>query len=182
MVNIPSYDVGKISLGTGIVFLGPVGFTPVIDVGTIESTTIEISSSFTDIVKGEPERVIDRYLERYNVSVTLQSLEWNLENFNKLFPASSVTYDYVNRTTTFQITPDTVDTTKDSLMITHQTPAGDTIELYLWKVVGEGTLALPFTRDLHRFNYSFRALACETSWSGSTLSSIGSYLQLVYYD
>ena len=46
---------------------------------------------------------------------------------------------------------------------------GDTINVYVWKAVGEGNTTLPFTHDEHQFEYNFKALRSDTDWSAGSL-------------
>ena len=176
-----SYDVDKISLGRSIVYIGSVGFTPAIDIGAVEDVSIETSTDHVDITQGEPSTIVERYIKANSARISVKSLEWNLDRMSDALAAGLVTYDISADTISLKFGGE-ITTDKVSLMFVHQTPSGDTVEVYIWKAVGEGSITIGFTEDIHSFDYTFSALDSETSWSNESLTSVGRLYEIVYYE
>jgi hypothetical protein len=60
--------------------------------------------------------------------------------------------------------------TEVALHVQHQMcRSGDTINVYVWRAVGEGNVTLPFTHDEHSFEYSWKALRADADWASGVL-------------
>ena len=82
MANIPVYDADNISLGPGVLYIGPVGTTPTVDVGAIaeDGMTFTVSREYLEVFQGSPKVLIKQFVTDETVELTAQGLEWNIMN------------------------------------------------------------------------------------------------------
>jgi len=64
-----------------------------------------------------------------------------------------------------------------ALKVVHVTPSGTTYNFYLWRVNGAGTLTIPFSDEVHEFEYTFNLVVpwdndqgAALDWAGNTLA------------
>ena len=57
--------------------------------------------------------------------------------------------------------------------------SGNTINVYVWRAVGEGNVTLPMTHDEHQFEYNWKALRESTDWATNPLASDEQLIQIV---
>lgn len=167
MRNLPTYDVNNFSIGRGILYLGPPGATPTVDVGIVLDDSILYVKRRKESIKiGGPEHVIEGIATAEDVFFETTAIEWNLSNLSRALGAGITTHTAALET--FSLGGEsTFD--RYSFLFKHTTNAGDTIDIKLWEVCGGGRTKGRLAKRLHRFSYSFEALDVETDWAGNNL-------------
>jgi hypothetical protein len=162
--NLPAYDVEQFSFGPSVIYIGPVGHTPTIDVGAVRSgMNFAISRTLVDINQGNPATLVHSFVTAEAGTLNFTGLQWNLERFAEalgISPTENMTEIGLGGTLYLQ---------PFSLKVVHVTPVGVTYELRIWKARSSGELTLNFTDDPHEFSYSFHALVATTDWAGNVL-------------
>ena len=153
-----------------MIYAGPAGTTPSVCIGAVRGgASLEVTREIIEVTQGNPALVVKRYVTNETGSLTVTGLEWNFDNFARALGGGSTT------ATTFalggQVTLDDL-----ALKVVHEAPSGATYNIYLWKANGSGTLTIPFSDEVHEFEYTFNLLIPwddETStakdWAGNTL-------------
>jgi len=162
--NLPAYDVEQFSFGPSVIYIGPVGHTPTVDVGAVRAgMNFAVSRTVVDINQGNPATLIHSFVTAESGVLTFTGLQWNLERFAEalgMTPTDNMTELGLGGTLYLQ---------PFSLKVVHFTPAGVTYELRIWKARSSGALTLNFTDDPHEFSYTFNALVAVTDWAGQEL-------------
>lgn len=170
-LNLPTVTRDDISFGPARLFLGVAGATPSTDVGAIgeDGVSIEITSEQRDIMQGNPKLIELSFIQSNAVRVKLTSIEWNWNSLVYALGAGNTATTGTYERFSFGGDPCA---TEVALHVQHQMcRTGDTLNCYVWRAVGEGSVPLPFTHDEHKFEYAWKALRSATEWSGSSLSS-----------
>jgi hypothetical protein len=170
-LNLPTIDRNSISFGPGRLFLGLAGATPTTDVGAIteDGVSVEIASEMRDIMQGNPKLPELSFIQSQNVMVKVTSIEWDFDALAYALGAGNTTATVSLETFSFGGEPCP---TEVALHVQHQMcRSGNTINVYVWRAVGEGNVTLPFTHDEHQFEYNWKALRAETDWAGASLPS-----------
>lgn len=164
--NLPSYDTNRFSFGPGVLKLGTTGTTPTTDVGAVQSgATLTLTRELLEVPQGSPKTVVKRWATAESVALAVTGIEWNLAHLSEFLGI-----DY-----TAGPSPDRMDfggalTVKQvSLKFIHQTPAGGTVEIWLWEATGAGNIEVKFGDDVHEFPYVFNAVYSANGWDGVTL-------------
>lgn len=169
MANIPAFTTDNISLGPGIVFIGPVGATPTVDVGAIQEDGIEftVTRELLEVFQGSPKSRIANFVTGETVEMTAQTLEWNLLNLPFAMGTGVTTSSATIDTYAFGSDPDLDEV---ALRIQHALPSGHTVLIDIWRAqpIGEWTMTLA-QDELQQFPFGFRALVATTEWDGSAL-------------
>ena len=171
MSNVPVYDVDSISLGPGILFIGPVGATPTTDVGAISEDGMEfnLSREFLEVFQGQPKELITTFPLEEVVEVTIQGIEWNLMELPRALGAGVTTSAGGVETFAFG---GSAGISEVAVLIQHSMPSGHTVSIYLWRCQPSGEWTMSMAQDtLHTFPWSFKALSTTTEWDGSALPS-----------
>lgn len=170
MANVPLYTVDNITLGPGILFVGPTGTTPTVDVGAISEDGMEftVGREFLEVFQGQPKTLIVTFPLSETVEVKVQGIEWNLMNLPKALGAGVTTS--VGGVETFSFGGDPgID--EVAVLIQHAMPSGDTVSIYMWRCQPSGEWTMSMAQDtLHTFPWSFKALEATTAWDGSALA------------
>lgn len=168
--NLPTVTRDDISFGPARLFLGAAGATPVTDVGAIteDGISVEITSEQRDIMQGNPKLIELTFNQMQSVKITLSSIEWNYDNLARALAAGNTSAGGTFEKFAFGGEPCA---TECAIHVQHQMcRTGDTLNVYVWRAVGEGSATLPFTHDEHQFAYSFKALRSSTDWAGNSLA------------
>lgn len=169
MSNVPIFDTDNISIGPGVLFVGPSGTTPTLDVGAIAEDGMEftVTREFLEVFQGSPKTLIKRFVTEETVELSVQSLEWNLLNLVTALGTGVTTSDGAQDTYSFGGDPDTNDV---AVKVQHTLPSGNTISILIWlaQPLGEWTLSLA-QDELQTFPFSFKALESTLSWDGVAL-------------
>lgn len=171
MANVPSYNTNNISIGPGIMYIGPAGATPSIDVGAISEDGIEItvSQEFLEVFQGSPKQLIRQFKTDETMEIVATGIEWDLLKLANALGAGVTTSSASQDTFSFGGDPDTDIV---ALMIKHTLPSGNTISICVWQAQASGEWSMSMAQDeLSTFPYSFKALVSTTNWIGGALSS-----------
>jgi hypothetical protein len=178
-LNLPTVTRDDISFGPARLFLGAAGATPSVDVGAIseDGISLEFASEIKDVMQGNPKLIELAYIQQQSVTVKVTSIEWNFDNLKRALGAgvTSATGTYEKFTFGGEPCPAEV-----ALLVQHQMcRSGDTLNVSVWRAVGDGNTTLPFTHDEHKFDYSWRAMRSATDWAGNSLASDSQLVQIL---
>lgn len=178
-LNLPTVTRDDISFGPARLFLGAAGSTPTTDVGAIteDGVTVEIASEMRDIVQGNPKLIDLSFIQSQSAMVRVTSIEWNYDKLTYALGAGNTAAPVGFETFAFGGEPCV---TEVALHVQHQMcQSGNTINVYVWRAVGEGNVSLPFTHDEHQFEYNWKALRADTDWASNPLASDEQLFQIV---
>jgi hypothetical protein len=171
LANVPAYNTDNISLGPGILFIGASGTTPTVDVGAIheEGMTFTVTREYLEVFQGSPKTRIINFVTQETAELTMQTLEWKLENLPFALGAGVTTSS--GSQDTFSYGGDS-GTKEVAVRVQHTLPTGHTISILMWRAQPSGEWELNMTQDdLQSFPFSFRALTATQSWDGAALAS-----------
>lgn len=166
MYNMPAYDVDNITVGGGILYLGPTGATPTIDVGaTSAGAALTVTRNKEKVFTGSPLHLIEAIATREEVSFSITSLEWNLSNISRVLGAGITVHTSAleNLEVGGELSFDNY-----ALLFRHRTKAGHTINIKLWKVSGSGSMNVSFGEGVQEFPWEFEAHDATTDWAGNS--------------
>jgi hypothetical protein len=178
-LNLPSVTTDDISFGPARLFLGAAGVTPVTDVGAIteDGITVEFASEQRDIKQGNPKLTELTFIQSQDVTVKVTSIEWNFDSLKFALGAGNTSASGTFEAFAFGGEPCV---TEVALQVQHQMCAsGNTLNVNVWRAVGDGNTSLPFTHDEHQFEYNFKALRTATDWSGAGLATDEQLIQIL---
>jgi hypothetical protein len=165
--NIPEYDVRNFSFGPGILYVGPAGTTPTIDVGAVDvGAELAITRTVIDILQGSPRTLAKRFAQVEEVTLSVSGFEWDVTKLRYALGAGTV--EETPAEDRFKFGGD-FNFTDIALCFKHRLPAGHTIEIRIWRAQGTGEFTLTFAEDAHTFPYAFRAVESKTNWAGEPL-------------
>lgn len=177
--NMPTVTRDDISFGPARLFLGVVGATPSVDVGGIseDGVTVEFATEQREIMQGNPKLIEFVFNQAQTVTVKLTSIEWNFDNLARALAAGNTSASGTFEKFAFGGEPCV---TECALHVQHQMcRTGDTMNVYVWRAVGDGNSTLPFTHDEHAFEYTFKALRASTDWAGNSLAVDEQLIQIL---
>lgn len=166
--NVPVYDTNKFSIGPGVLYIGPVGTEPTVDIGAVRSgMSITTTREKVDVFQGIPQTLIKTYTLKETGVLSIMGLEWNLNRLADALGAGSVSSDASNDIFEFggEITFANV-----TLKFVHTRPDGKVITVKIWEARGNGEVALNFGDDVHEIPYNFDMLMATTDWDSASLS------------
>ncbi len=166
MFNLPTKNTDDFTVGTGILFLGPTGQTPTIDVGVVRGGTFNIVRAKEKIYAGSPLLLVDSIATQEDATFSITSIAWNLSNVSRVI-GDGVTVS--SGTTENLEVGGTLSFDKQSVLFRHRTKAGHTIFIKLWEATGIGSLDMNFPDTVHEFPYAFEAQMASTDWAGDSL-------------
>jgi hypothetical protein len=178
-LNLPTVTQNDISFGPGRLFLGAAGATPTVDVGAIteDGVTVEFSSEQRDITQGNPKLIELTFFQSQSVMVKVTSIEWNFDSLAYALGAGNTSASGTFEAFAFGGEPCP---TEVALHVEHEMClSGNTINVYVWRAVGEGNVSLPFTHDEHQFEYNWKALRASTDWASVSLASDEQLIQIL---
>ena len=172
--NLPSYDTNRLSIGPGVIYLGPAGTTPTVDVGAVESgATLTTTRTKEEVFQGFPKTLIAQFATQETAVLKISGIEWNTNNFLYALGAG-ITSSATN--TEILDFGGQISFTNVALKLVHQTPYGWTVNVLIWNAQGDGTVEMNFSDTHHKMPYTFNAMVpwnnttklC-TGWAGNTL-------------
>ncbi len=169
MANIPTFNTDNISLGPGILFIGPSGTTPSLDVGAIgeDGATFSITREVIEVFQGSPRSLTKLFVTFEDVRLTVATIEWNLINLAVALGAGVTTSDANFDTLSFGGDPNFIE---QAVLLEHILPVGHTISLQIWKAQSVGEMEISLAQDeIQTFPFNFRALDESVAWDGSAL-------------
>jgi len=179
LANTSNYNVGNISLGPAVMYVGPAGTTPSIDVGAIHEDGMELSVNreFLEVFQGSPRTLIKQFVIGETVELSVQTLEWNLLNLAIALGAGITTSSASEDTFDFGGDPDTDEI---AVRIVHTLPTGHTVSFYFWRCQPNGEWSLNLQQDeLHSFPFGIKALEATVAWDSSALAVGQRYFRIV---
>lgn len=170
MANVPAYSVSAISFGPGIVYLGPVGATPTIDIGAVKGDfSMEIKRTPLEVFQGSPQSLIVEYVVKEEVTFKGTGIEWNLDRLADILGCGVTTIS--GPMTSIAFGGDAA-ISERALRFVHLTPDGSTIDIQLWRAQGAGEINISIKEtDIHEFPFSFKALESSTQFTGGATSA-----------
>jgi hypothetical protein len=169
LANVPTFDTDNISLGPGILFIGPAGTTPTTDVGAIgeDGATFSITREVLEVFQGSPRSLTKLFVTFEDVRLTVSTIEWNLINLAVALGAGVTTTSGVEDTISFGGDPNFLE---QAVLLEHVLPVGHTVSIQIWKAQAVGEMEITLAQDeLQTFPYNFRALEENLDWAGTTL-------------
>lgn len=170
MYNNPSGTLGNITIGPGIIYLGASGTTPSVDVGYVKGkATLMYNREQKEVRAGSPQTIIDALVSQEDVMVEFTGIEWNFDNLLHVLGDGATSVSGANKILKGGGTPATA---KKALRFIHKMADGGTLELDLWKCIGEGKIEATINSDdIHEIKYKFKAMdPGTTDWAGAALS------------
>ena len=176
--NVPSYTTSRLSFGPGILYIGPVGSTPSVDIGAVKGDAeLTVKRTMLDVFAGSPLSLIKKYAVKEDISIKVTGCEWNMNNLMFLLSAGVTTIAGV--TETFEFGGD-ADTDPYAARYVHRQPDGSTIDIQLFTVFGKGELAAAFKeKELHEFPLEFQAVEGTVDFSNVALASLKKKFKIV---
>jgi hypothetical protein len=172
MYNNPSGDFTRVSIGPGRLYLGAAGSTPAIEVGYVKGdAAITFKREQVEVRQGSPQTIIDALVKAEDLMFEINGIEWNLDMLAYVIGDGSTSVSGADEIFRMGGKP-TVN--KRALRFVHIAADGSTIDLHIFKVIGEGTIAVGVkAEDTHEFPYKFKAIDpnASTDWAGATLSN-----------
>jgi len=167
--NVPTVTTNDISFGPAVLYMGVAGATPTTDVGSIteDGVAVEVTSEKRTITQGNPKIALYTFTQAQAVMAKVTGIEWNFDRFADALGAGNTTVS--GAAETFSWGGDPI-VTRLAMHIEHyMAVTGNTMNVYLWEVVSESGLSLPFGHDEHSFEYSYQAQRVTTDWNSVAL-------------
>jgi hypothetical protein len=177
--NLPTIDRDSISFGPARLFMGLAGATPATDVGAIteDGISVEFASEMGEIRQGNPKLLELSFIQSQDVMVKVTSIEWDFDALQYALGAGNTSASGTFEAFAFGGEACPVEV---ALHVQHQMcRSGNTINVYVWRAIGEGSVTLPFTHDEHSFEYSWKAMRADTDWASVALASDEQLVQIV---
>lgn len=167
MYNMPSYTVDNLAIGSGILYVGPVGSTPTIDVGlTRAGAVLTVERDRERVMVGSPQHLVESLAVSETCRFEITAIEWNLSNLSRVVGAGITSHTGALENLGFggEVTFDHM-----AILYRHVNQAGHTIFVKLWDATGEGRITVNFNERLHEFPLAFEANDATTDWAGDSL-------------
>ena len=169
--NKPSGDAAQISMGPGIIFLGPVGATPSVDGGHVTGdAALSVIRERTDIRAGSPQNLIEALASQEDVSIEFTGIEWDMDALAKALGDGTTAVSGADETLKVGGAPDF---NKYALRFQHIMADGGTLTADMWKVIPAGEVAIALNLDSpHEMPMKFDAMyPGATDWGAAALSA-----------
>ena len=166
--NKPSGAISQISIGPGIIRVGPTGATPSFDVGHVKGDmTLRINREAVDIRAGSPQTLIDRMAAAEDVSLEFTGIEWDMD---VLLRAVGDGASSVSGASEFFKTGGRPKFDKYAVQFEHVMADGGTLTWNVWNAIPSGEVETSITPDdVHEITMRFDAMDSTTDWAGATL-------------
>ena len=173
--NLPSYDTNRLSIGPCVLYIGPAGATPTVDVGAVEAgASLTTTRTKEDIFQGFPKTLIAQFATQETAVLKIDGIEWNVNNF--MFALGAGITSSASNTEILDFGGQ-ISFTNVALKLVHQTPYGWTVNVLIWNAQGDGAITINFSDTHHKLPYTFNAMVpwnnttkvC-TDWAGNTLA------------
>lgn len=175
--NIPGYTADNFSFGPGVLFVGPVGATPTVDVGAVKAgAELAVTREILEMRQGSTQNLVKQYVTQENVSLKVSGVEWNLARLKEVLGSGVLTTS--SDVDTIEFGGD-VDAAELAVRFRHVLPIGHTLYVDLWKTQPAPELSITFGEEFHEFPYNFKALDSTTKWDGSATDSNGRLMRII---
>lgn len=168
--NVPTVTTSRMSFGNGILYIGPVGSTPTIDIGTVKGDAeFNVKRDMYDVYSGSPQSLVKKYAVKEDISLKITGIEWNMNNIMQVLSAGVTTLVGVTETFEFGGDPDT---DPYAVRFVHKQPDGSTVDIQLFTCFGKGELAIAFKeKEVHEFPLEFQAVEGTVDFSNVALAT-----------
>lgn len=169
MYNKPSGDTSQITIGPGIVRVGPVGATPTFDVGHVtDKMTLMFKRTRTDIKAGSPQILIEALANAEMLSLEFKGIEWDMDVLARALGDGASSVSGANEIFKFGGKPPFA---KYALQFEHRMADGGTLMVNVWKVIPSGEVEATIgIEDPHDLKMKFDAMDATTDWAGAALT------------
>lgn len=165
--NVPTVTENRLSFGPGVLYLGPEGVTPTVDIGAVDAAmSISLKRTYLDLYQGSPKTLVARKCVQEDVDIEITAREWNLQTLQRALGGG--VYSVAGSEELLELGGD-LDFTDCCLRLVHKTPAGGTVTVDAYKVNGGGEINVGFGEEWTAFPLKFSALEAATNWAGTTL-------------
>jgi hypothetical protein len=167
-INLPNFDVQRLSIGPAVIYFGAAGTTPTTDFGAVRDSTLKIAIETTKFLVGMPAVPSWYRFKSVEVTLTVKGLEWNLDKIRHAIGGYylDVTQGSLN-TQTLYGSFEFVDPL--SLRLVHLTPYGATITIDIYQALPGGSDQFAFNYNVHEIPYNFHAVSTMYDWGGNAL-------------
>jgi len=174
--NLPTYDTQNFSFGPGVLYIGPVGTTPTLDVGAVRAgAELAVARERLEVRQGSTRNLVQQYVTQETVTLTVTGIEWNLENLTYALGAGVTTAGLDYRELAFG---GDLMIREAAVRFKHEMPNGDVLWIDIWRAQGAGEITITFGEDLHEFPFSFSALDTDSNWAGQALPENGKLFRI----
>jgi len=169
-LNVPSVETARYSFGPGILYYGPAGATPTIDVGAVKGDAeMSIERVPLEVKQGSPQSLSKTYVVEENISLNITGIEWNMDNIAIALGAGITSLNGAEEILEFG---GDADHSKQAVRFLHLMPDGSTIDIHLFEAEGSGEMSLSMKEtDIHEFPFVFKALEGNTDFEGAALAA-----------
>lgn len=171
MYNNPSGDFTRVSLGPGRVYIGATGSTPSVEIGYVKgNATLSFKRDQVLVRQGSPQTVVDALAKAEDVMLEVTGIEWNLDNL--AYAIGDGVTSVSGAQEIFQLGGKPL-FTKRALRFVHIAADGSTIDLHMYRVIGQGEVAIAVNADdTHELPFKFMATDPGTAndWAGVALT------------
>lgn len=177
--NKPSGNANQISLGPGILYLGPTGATPTVDVGYVTGeATITFKREITEIRQGAPQTIIHALAHQEDVMIEFKGIEWDMDAIAKALADGTTSLSAPNENLAIGSAPDV---NAVALQFVHKMADGGTLTLNVWKAFGSGEIKAALNLDKpHELPMKFTAMdPGATDWGGTSLVNGAKLVKLI---
>jgi len=164
--NVPSGDTAKLSFGPGVVYLGPLGSTPTIEVGYIKGDAeLSVARTLLEVLAGSPQSIVTQYAIKEEVDIKFTGIEWNLDNIAYALGAGETSVSGADDVLEFG---GDMDVSTRALRFVHIQPDGGTIDIQIFKAQGSGEISAAIKEaDMHELPFTFKALEATLDFENS---------------
>lgn len=169
MYNNPAGNASQMTIGPGILLVGPVGATPSVDMGYIKGgLTLTIDRAQTEIRQGSPQTIISAMVNKEDVMIEFNGLQWNLDNLLFMLGDGATSVSNPTDILKFGGRPNV---NAKAFMFQHRMADGSTLFVDFWKCIPDGAMAIAINEDdNHELPFKFKAIyAGTTDWAGAAL-------------
>lgn len=168
--NMPSGDVNRLTIGPGIILLGPSGATPTVDVGYVKGEMVlSVTRAITQIRQGTPQTIVQSLANQEDVMVEFKGLQWNLDALLHAIGDGATSASNPNDLLKFGGRHTVA---AKALRFTHRMADGSTVIFDMWKCQTDGNVQVNIDpTNPHEISFKFNALdPGTTDWGGAALT------------
>jgi hypothetical protein len=179
MYNNPAFDTTRMTLGPGIIYIGPAGSTPTVDIGAVKGkATLTIERQEVEVRQGTPQLLVAKFAKQEDATLEITGIEWNLDRLAQVMMDGTTSLSGAIEKLKVGGRPTA---TPWALRFVHKAADGGTVEVDMWKVLGDSKIAIGINdNDMHDFPYKFTCMhPGATDWSGAALSDGQALVQIL---
>lgn len=167
--NKPSGNTSQITIGPGIIRVGPTGATPTFDVGHVSGEmTLLFKRERVDIRAGSPQALIEALSSQEDVSVEFTGVEWDMDVLLRAIGDGSSSVSGASEI--FKMGGRSK-FDKYAVQFEHRMSDGGTLTVDIFKAVSAGEVECSIVIDEpHKLSMKFDAMESSTDWAGAALA------------